>query len=37
MDVATRASRYSAVVVERLWTLLEEEKAKVGGPYPLMI
>ena len=35
MDAATRASRYSAVLVERLWTLLEEEKTKVGGSYPL--
>ena len=31
MDAATRASRYSAVLVERLWTMLEEEKTKVGG------
>ena len=34
MDVATRASRYSAVLVERMWTMLEEEKTKVGGSYP---
>ena len=31
MDVATRASRYSAVLVEQMWTMLEEEKTKVGG------
>ena len=35
MDAATRASRYSAVLVERMWTMLEEEKTKVGGSYPL--
>ena len=35
MDAATRASRYSAVLVERLWTMLEEEQTKVGGSYPL--
>ena len=35
MDAATRVSRYSAVLVERMWTLLEEEKTKVGGSYPL--
>ena len=35
MDAATRVSRYSAVLVERIWTMLEEEKAKVGGSYPL--
>ena len=34
MDATTRASRYSTVVVERLWTMLEEEKTKVGGSYP---
>ena len=34
MDAATRALRYSAVLVERMWTLLEEEKTKVGGSYP---
>ena len=34
MDAATRASRYSAVLVERMWTMLEEEKTKVGGSYP---
>ena len=33
MDAATRASRYSAVLVERMWTMLEE-KTKVGGCYP---
>ena len=37
MDAATRASRYSAVLVERMWTMLEEEKTKVGGSYPLDI
>ena len=37
MDVATRALRYSAVLVERMWTMLEEEKTKVGGSYPLDI
>ena len=35
MDAATRASRYSAVLVERMWTMLEEEKTKVGGSCPL--
>ena len=35
MDAATRASRYSVVLVERMWTMLEEEKTKVGGSYPL--
>ena len=35
MDAATRASRYSAVLVERMWTMLEEEKTRVGGFYPL--
>ena len=35
MDAATRVSRYSAVLVERLWTMLEEEKTKVGGSCPL--
>ena len=35
MDAATRASRYLAVLVERMWTMLEEEKTKVGGSYPL--
>ena len=35
MDVATRASQYSAVLVERMWTMLEEEKTKVGGSCPL--
>ena len=34
MDAATRSSRYSAVLVERMWTMLEEEKTKVGGSYP---
>ena len=34
MDAATRVSRYSAVLVERMWTMLEEEKTKVGGSYP---
>ena len=34
MDAATRALRYSAVLVERMWTMLEEEKTKVGGSYP---
>ena len=34
MDAATRASRYSAVLVEQLWTMLEEEKTKVGGSCP---
>ena len=34
MDAATRASRYSAMLVERLWTLLEGEKTKVGRSYP---
>ena len=33
MDAATRASRYSTVLVERMWTMLEE-KTKVGGSYP---
>ena len=37
MDAATRASRHSAVLVERMWTLLEEEKTKVGGSYPFDI
>ena len=35
MDAATRASRYSAVLVKRMWTMLKEEKTKVGGSYPL--
>ena len=35
MDAATRALWYSAVLVERLWTMLEEEKTKVGGSCPL--
>ena len=35
MDAATRALRYSAVLVERMWTMLEEEKTKVGGSCPL--
>ena len=30
-----RASRYSAVLVERMWTMLEEEKTKVGRSCPL--
>ena len=34
MDTATRASRYSAVLVERMWTMLEEEKTKVGRSCP---
>ena len=34
MDAATRASRYSVVLVERMWTMLEEEKTKVGGSCP---
>ena len=34
MDVATRASRYSAVLVERMWTMLKE-KTRVGGSCPL--
>ena len=33
MDAATRALRYSAVLVERMWTMLEE-KTKVGGSCP---
>ena len=37
MDVATRVLRYSAVLVERMWTMLEEEKTKVGGSCPLDI
>ena len=37
MDAATRASRYSVVLVERMWTMLEEEKTKVGGSYPLAL
>ena len=37
MDAATRASRYSVVLVERMWTMLEEEKTKVGGFYPLTL
>ena len=37
MDAATRASRYSTVLVERMWTMLEEEKTKVGGSCPLDI
>ena len=37
MDAATRALRYSAVLVERMWTMLEEEKTKVGGSYPLTL
>ena len=35
MDAATRVLRYSAVLVERVWTMLEEEKTKVGGSCPL--
>ena len=35
MDAVTRASRYSVVLVERMWTMLEEEKTKVGGSCPL--
>ena len=34
MDAATRASRYSAVLVERMWTMLKEEKTKVGWSCP---
>ena len=34
MDAATRVSRYSVVLVERMWTMLEEEKTKVGGSCP---
>ena len=37
MDAATRASRYSVVLVERMWTMLEEEKTKVGGSCPFDI
>ena len=37
MDATTRASRYSAVLVERMWTMLEEEKTKVGGSSPFDI
>ena len=37
MDAATRASRYSTVLVERMWTMLKEEKTKVGGSCPLGI
>ena len=37
MDAVTWASRYSAVLVERLWTMGEEERTKVGGSYPLTI
>ena len=37
MDAATRASRYSTVLVERMWTMLEEEKTKVGGSCPFGI
>ena len=37
MDAATRVSRYSVVLVERLWTMIEEERSKVGRSYPLMI
>ena len=35
MDTVTRALRYSAVLVERMWTMLEEEKTKVGRSCPL--
>ena len=34
MDVVTRVSRYSAVLVERMWTMLEKEKTKVGRSCP---
>ena len=34
MDAATRVLRYSVVLVERMWTMLEE-KTKVGGSCPL--
>ena len=37
MDAATRALRYSAVLVERMWTMLEEEETKVGRSCPLDI
>ena len=35
MNAATRASRYFMVLVERMWTMLKEEKTKVGRSYPL--
>ena len=31
------AAADSAVLVERMWTMLEEEKTKVGGSCPLGI
>ena len=37
MDAATRVLRYSAVLVERMWTMLEAEKTKVGVSCPLGI
>ena len=30
MDAATRAMRYSAMVVERMWTMVDEEHSRVG-------
>ena len=30
MDAATRAMRYSAILVERMWTMVDEERSRVG-------
>ena len=30
MDAATRAMQYSAMVVERMWSMVDEECARVG-------
>ena len=35
MSSATRALRYSSAIGVRLWTMLEEERQKVGGSRPL--
>ena len=29
MDAATRAMQYSAMLVERMWTMVDEERARV--------
>ena len=33
-DVATRAMRYSALLVERLWTMVDRERARVHHVHP---
>ena len=30
MDAATRVMRYSAILVERMWAMVDEERSRVG-------